>query len=57
MTFNSRGRTEVDALIYEAAQKPGPGAYTIPTSLTTSGGRFNMSRPKSDVEVMMRVAR
>ena len=35
---------------------PGPTAYPAPKLPHVSGGRFNMSNPKTDVEIKMRTA-
>lgn len=44
-------KSDVDWAIYTASQKPGPGEYVIPTSISQSGGRFGSAITKSDLEL------
>eukprot|EP00614_Pseudopedinella_elastica_P022892 CAMPEP_0172614980 /NCGR_PEP_ID=MMETSP1068-20121228/55745_1 /TAXON_ID=35684 /ORGANISM="Pseudopedinella elastica, Strain CCMP716" /LENGTH=569 /DNA_ID=CAMNT_0013419959 /DNA_START=120 /DNA_END=1829 /DNA_ORIENTATION=- len=51
-------KSSVDWTIHLAKQSPGPGQYNIAQSeRPPSGGKFNHSNPKSDVEVRMDRAR
>jgi len=43
-------------MVYEAASKPSPGQYDIPSTLVKSGGTFSTANPKSDVEVKIAAA-
>ncbi len=42
---------EIDWLIHKAKGLPGPGEYEVGKRKPGGGGRFNMSNPKSDIEV------
>jgi hypothetical protein len=44
-------KSDVDWAILRASQKPGPGAYVIPSTMNDSGGRFGSAITKSDLEL------
>ena len=49
--FNeSQAKSDVDWMIYHAAQRPGPGTYSPQLIKKHQGCKFSESRPKSDVE-------
>lgn len=43
-------KSDVDWAILAASQKPGPGQYVLPTTISQSGGRFGSAITKSDLE-------
>lgn len=43
-------KSDVDWAVLAASQKPGPGQYVIPTTISQSGGRFGNAITKSDFE-------
>ena len=50
--FQGRGKSDVDWLILEAKQRPGPGYYEFNSPLR-SGGRFSTAKLKSDLDVRL----
>ncbi len=43
--------THCDWMVHEAASKPSPSQFELPSTLVKSGGTFSTANPKSDVEV------
>jgi hypothetical protein len=45
-----KSKNFVDAAVHQRRSVPGPAQYSLPDMNKPGGGKFNMSRPKTDVD-------